>query len=88
MAMNRYRGYKPKKRNSHERRQKRIIVIAAEGNNKTEKLYFRNFSGDNVKVDFVPGGTTDPVNMANELVDYCHDKIVEMMKEICVGSMK
>ena len=48
-----------------ERKQKNKIIIAVEGKNKTEKLYFNNF--DNGKksysISFAKGNYTDPLKM-------------------------
>ncbi len=45
MGLNKH-GYTPKKRNSNSRKRKKIIFIATEGKNKTEKLYFKKFNSD------------------------------------------
>ena len=42
------RGYTPKKRNSNSRKRKKVIFIATEGKNKTERLYFKKFNSDNL----------------------------------------
>ena len=39
-------GYKRKVRNSFRRARRPIIFLVAEGKNKTETLYFRNFGQD------------------------------------------
>ena len=66
MAISR-RGYQPKKRNTGIRERKRIVLLATEGNNKTETLYFRKFPTANFVVRFARGNYTDPVNMINAL---------------------
>jgi hypothetical protein len=66
-------GYTPKKRNSNSRKRKKIIFIATEGKNKTEKLYFKKFNSDKVQIRFAKGGSTDPVNMVSELLSECKD---------------
>lgn len=43
MGLNKH-GYTPKKRNSNSRKRKKIIFIATEGKNKTEKLYFKKLN--------------------------------------------
>ena len=64
-------AYRPKKRNSGNRQRKSVILISAEGKNKTEKLYFDAFNGGNVNIRFTKGNETDPVHLANALVrDY------------------
>lgn len=64
-------GYKRKERNSFRRARRPIIFLAAEGKNKTETLYFRDFGQDvNRIIKFAPGNHTDPVNMVNELKSF------------------
>lgn len=72
MGLNKH-GYTPKKRNSNSRKRKKIIFIATEGKNKTEKLYFKKFNSDKVQIRFAKGGSTDPVNMVSELLSECTD---------------
>ncbi len=72
MGLNKH-GYTPKKRNSNRRKRKKIIFIATEGKNKTEKLYFKKFNSDKVQIRFAKGGATDPVNMVSELLFECKD---------------
>lgn len=61
--------YLPKKRNSSVRKRNRLIFVAAEGNNKTEYNYLQSFSNrKNNRFRFVSGNSTDPVNIANELI--------------------
>ena len=67
------RGYTPKKRNSNSRKRKKVIFIATEGKNKTERLYFKKFNSDKVQMRFAKGGSTDPVNMVSELLSECKD---------------
>ena len=72
MGLNKH-GYTPKKRNSNSRKRKKIIFIATEGKNKTEKLYFKKYNSDKVQIRFAKGGSTDPVNMVSELLSECKD---------------
>ena len=53
MAIKKNKGYSAKKRNKYNRERNRFIVIAAEGNNKTEKLYFKRFKSDFVTIRMV-----------------------------------
>ena len=71
MAIKKNKGYSAKKRNSYNRERNRFIVIVAEGNNKTEKLYFKRFKSDFITVKYVSGGATDPANMTKNLLSYC-----------------
>lgn len=45
-----------------------MILISAEGKNKTEKLYFEAFNGGNVNIRFAKGNETDPVHLARALI--------------------
>lgn len=59
-----------RKRNIHSRKSKRVILIAYEGNNKTEKIYFNNFSGRDKDyiIKPVPGNETDPINLVKQTI--------------------
>lgn len=52
-------------RNNHNRKSKRVVLVAYEGENKTEKNYFDNFLGrdKNYIIKSVPGNETDPINL-------------------------
>ncbi|MBR6410198.1 MAG: RloB domain-containing protein [Clostridia bacterium] len=60
-------GYSPKRRNAYQRKRKSIILLAAEGDNKTETLYFSSLSNSDYVVRFTHGNFTDPVKMVNQL---------------------
>ena len=49
---------------------KNTILIAVEGSNKTEKLYFNNFNhrDNNYILKIAKGNTTDPLNMVKSLI--------------------
>lgn len=58
-------GYKRKQRNSGTRSRKAIVLLATEGRNQTETLYFKDMAKERGRVvRFVPGNYTDPVHMA------------------------
>lgn len=61
------KGYQAKKRNSHDRKRKRIVLISAEGRNRTEENYFSGFSNDEVRIVYARGNDTDPIRMARHL---------------------
>ena len=67
------RSYSSKRRGTHQRQEKKVLLIAAEGNNKTEKNYFKQFTNDHVAVRFVRGNETDPVQMAKHLIEDCRE---------------
>lgn len=60
-------GYRKKIRDSKQLKPKHVLLIAAEGNNKTETNYFRNFNKDGVSVRFVSGNETEPGQMVKRL---------------------
>ena len=60
-------GYQPKTRNAHFRKRKRIILLATEGANRTESLYFKSISWPDCVIRFAHGNYTDPVNMVTAL---------------------
>lgn len=57
-------------RNKQDRKSKRVILVACEGNNKTEKNYFNSFSGrdKDYVIKFVPGNETDPLNLLKQTI--------------------
>lgn len=59
------------------RKRNSIIVFNAEGNNKTEKLYFSNFSSRNTRIECAKGNSTDPKAMLNELISYCKENDIK-----------
>ncbi len=65
--MTKRNGYQPKPRNTNQRQRKKIILLAAEGKNKTETHYFRSLSSSSYIIRFAPGNYTDPVNMMHAL---------------------
>lgn len=67
MAVKKGRGQE-KRRNTANRRPKRIILIAAEGANKTETNYFKGIRSDAVRFLFTSGNETDPVKLMNRLL--------------------
>ncbi len=61
---------KDRKRNKEDRNSKRVILVAYEGDNKTEKNYFNNFQGSdkNYRIKVVPGNETDPINLVKQTI--------------------
>lgn len=59
------RNFQKKKRNSVKRKRRAVMLITAEGRNKTEKQYFKSFQDQHSKysIRFVTGLETDPVGM-------------------------
>lgn len=65
---------KIRKRNRQNRRTKSIVVIGCEGKNKTESIYFKNFSSRECIIKFSTGNNTDPVGMAEDIVRFIKDE--------------
>lgn len=65
--MTKRNGYQPKPRNTNQRERKKVILLMAEGENKTETFYFKGLSNSSYVMQFAPGNYTDPVNMVNAL---------------------
>ena len=63
-----------KGRNTGSRKRNRIILMAAEGTNKTETQYFRKFSSDSTRIYFTSGNETDPQKMMERLLKECDDR--------------
>lgn len=59
-----------RKRNYNKRKTKSIVAIGCEGNNKTETNYFKNFITRDCIIKFSTGKHTDPIGMANDLVEF------------------
>ncbi len=57
------------------RKQKRKILIAAEGKNKTEKTYFNNFENGkkSYNITYARGNNTDPLKLVNMLIKEIDD---------------
>lgn len=64
-----------RKRNVHNRKPKKIILLAYEGANKTEKNYFDNFMTreGNFIIKTVPGNETDPENLVKQTIKKVKD---------------
>lgn len=65
------------KRNKANRRTKSIVAIGCEGKNKTESIYFKNFSSRECIIKFSTGNSTDPVGMANNLVNFIQQEDIK-----------
>jgi len=60
-----------RQRNRNNRKSKRVILVAYEGKNKTERNYFDSFKGidKNYTIKVVPGNETDPVNLVKQTIE-------------------
>ena len=69
-------------RNNHNRKSKRVVLVAYEGENKTEKNYLSNFSGRDKDyiIKPVPGNETDPVNLVKQTVQKVQESINKNLK--------
>lgn len=61
---------KDRRRNIQNCKPKKVILVAYEGENKTEKNYLNNFSGreKDFIIKVVPGNETDPVNLVKQTI--------------------
>ena len=61
---------KDRRRNIQSRKSKRVILVAYEGDNKTEKNYLNNFKGRDKDyiIKPVPGNETDPINLVKQTI--------------------
>ena len=72
--MSHCRGYQAKKRNTGERKRKSLILLSAEGKNKTETQYFTDMAKAlNLNIRFAPGNYTDPIHMVEALIKACQE---------------
>ncbi len=72
-------GYESKKRNNENRKRNSIILLAAEGNNKTETLYFSELAKEQGKiVKYISTNYTDPENMIFSLVNEFEKKSLSL----------
>jgi hypothetical protein len=62
---------KEKKRSCSRRKIKKIILIGTEGNNKTEKIYFKNLNQFSNKyvIHFAKGNNTDPMKIVQDTIN-------------------
>lgn len=66
-----------RKRNRNQRQRKSIVAIGCEGKNKTETIYFKNFSSRECIIKFSTGRHTDPVGMAKDLLDFMREEDIK-----------
>lgn len=64
---------KQKQRNTGTRDRRRIVMLATEGQNKTETLYFKRFTSKSIRVLFTHGNETDPEKLMVRLLDEIAD---------------
>ena len=70
-------------RNNHNHKSKRVVLVAYEGENKTEKNYLSNFSGRDKDyiIKPVPGNETDPVNLVKQTVQKVQDLSLDLLED-------
>ncbi len=56
-------------RNKHTRKTRNILLIAAEGNNKTESIYFSSFNQiqTSYRIQIAKGNKTDPKGIVEDI---------------------
>lgn len=72
MAVRFERG-KTKPRGTGDRQRKSFVLLATEGTNKTETMYFRAFKLENTQIKFTHGNETDPEKMMERLLREADD---------------
>ena len=70
------KAYRQKKRPGRHRHAKKILLIAVEGKNKTERNYFQYIANSNVDVHIVPGNETDTLSLPSGYRDCLTDAAV------------
>lgn len=73
--MGRIDNFKPRGRNRWNRPRNPLVVIACEGNNKTEETYFKNFNSRKCIIKFSKGNSTDPVGIVTDLIKFIDTEI-------------
>lgn len=68
--MTRKSGYVKKRRNFVNRKRKKVMLISAEGKNKTEVQYFRNLNSNMLSVRFAGGNETDPMHLVQHAIEF------------------
>lgn len=61
-----------------------LIVIGAEGGNKTEKIYFSNFKERTLRIQFSTGNKTDPEGMLEDLLKYIQNEDIKSEDECTI----
>lgn len=72
------RRFDDKARGTGKRKRKPVIFLSLEGNNKTEKQYFKSLNrsnGEKFSLQFTPGNETDINNMWEGLIDITRGSI-------------
>ena len=67
------KGYQPKQRNTGSRKRKKLLIISAEGKNKTETQYFKRMANPSRRVIVARGNDTDPLQVAEHLKEEMKD---------------
>lgn len=62
-------------RNRHNRKRKPFVIIGGEGNNQTEKIYFKNFHNRECIIKFAKGNSTDPKGIVQDVIKYMEREI-------------
>lgn len=70
-------------RNQQNRNPKKVILVAYEGNNKTEKNYLNNFKNRNEDyiIKPVPGNETDPINLVEQTINKINELGIDLMED-------
>ena len=67
------KGYQQKRRNAGTRERKKLLIISAEGKNKTETQYLKRLVNQTRRVITAKGNDTDPIQIAEHLKEEMMD---------------
>lgn len=73
--MGRIEKYEPRGRNRNNKTRNSLVVIACEGNNKTEEIYFKNYNSRKCIIRFSKGNSTDPVGIVKDLIKFIKNEV-------------
>lgn len=67
------RKFEQRKRNKRNRQKNSFVIIGCEGENKTEKNYFRNFQSKKCIIKFARGNSTDPEGIVQDIINFASE---------------
>ena len=62
-------------RNKENRQRNSLVVIACEGKNKIEEIYFKNYNSRKCMIRFSKGNNTDPVGIVKDIIKFINNEI-------------
>ena len=73
--MGRIESYKPRGRDRLSKVRNPLVIIACEGRNKTEEIYFKNYNSKKCIIRFAKGNRTDPVGIVKDLIKFIENEV-------------